>query len=195
MITNCPVCGKAFDVLWPQLWAYRDGSLYFCTWKCLRQMRKEAEEMYTKTKKDGTPAKRPGPRPKKITDPDVEVKLPEPDREKFEKQSITHRMQEDIKEAMRKACPPVMTPEEREEIRQEIAAQEKRAVEKENSRPLEAAALKSRILTASWKYQDGHVFLEGPDLSMSTIALTAKEWIALTYEIRTAIRQLGLTGE
>ena len=63
MISNCPVCGKAFDVLWPQLWRYKENGNYICTWKCLRQLRKEAEEM-GKFKKDGTPAKKPGPKPK-----------------------------------------------------------------------------------------------------------------------------------
>ena len=36
MIWNCPVCGKAFDVLWPHLWAYKRNSKYICSWKCLR---------------------------------------------------------------------------------------------------------------------------------------------------------------
>lgn len=63
MVTKCPVCGKAFDVLWPQLWRYRENRQYICTWKCLRQKRKEEEEM-AKMKKDGTPAKKPGPKPK-----------------------------------------------------------------------------------------------------------------------------------
>ena len=64
MITNCPVCGKAFDVLWPHLWKYKNGNSFICTWKCLRKIEKEAEEM-EKMKKDGTPAKKPGPKPKK----------------------------------------------------------------------------------------------------------------------------------
>lgn len=45
MITTCPVCGKAFDVLWPHLWAYKENRQYLCTWKCLRQLRKEEEGM------------------------------------------------------------------------------------------------------------------------------------------------------
>ena len=47
MITNCPVCGKGFDVLWPHLWRYRRGNSYLCSWKCLRladnERKKEAE--------------------------------------------------------------------------------------------------------------------------------------------------------
>ena len=80
MITNCPVCGKAFDVLWPQLWRYVRAKRYLCSWKCLRLYdQKGSEDMYTKVKKDGTPAKKPGPAPKMITDPDVKAKLPEVD--------------------------------------------------------------------------------------------------------------------
>lgn len=47
MIKNCPVCGKAFDVLWPQLWRYRKEFVYFCSWKCLRkdEENEECEQM------------------------------------------------------------------------------------------------------------------------------------------------------
>lgn len=73
MIANCPECGKAFDVLWPQLWRYKRGQLYLCSWKCLRSFDgykgKEGNEMYTKTKKDGTEAKKPGPKPRKADVP------------------------------------------------------------------------------------------------------------------------------
>ena len=38
---KCRVCGKEFEVLYPELWRYRAGklpnqSIWFCTWKCLR---------------------------------------------------------------------------------------------------------------------------------------------------------------
>ena len=65
MITNCPVCGKAFDVIWPQIWVYKRGTSFICSWKCLREMeKKEDTDMYTKIKADGTPAKKSGPKPK-----------------------------------------------------------------------------------------------------------------------------------
>ena len=44
MITNCPVCGKGFDVLWPHLWRYRRGNSYLCSWKCLRLADNEREK-------------------------------------------------------------------------------------------------------------------------------------------------------
>ena len=36
MINNCPICGKAFDVLWPHLWRYKRERFYLCSWKCVR---------------------------------------------------------------------------------------------------------------------------------------------------------------
>ena len=38
----CPVCGKHFDVLYKELWAYKKarakgGYDFYCTWKCLRE--------------------------------------------------------------------------------------------------------------------------------------------------------------
>lgn len=45
MIADCPVCGKGFEILWPHLWAYKIGNTYYCTWKCLQQKRKGANNM------------------------------------------------------------------------------------------------------------------------------------------------------
>lgn len=36
MIHNCPICGKAFDVLWPQIWRYKRNNRFLCSWKCIR---------------------------------------------------------------------------------------------------------------------------------------------------------------
>ena len=47
---KCPVCGKEFDVLWPDLWRYkRNGGTanywkYFCSWGCLRKYDKGREQ-------------------------------------------------------------------------------------------------------------------------------------------------------
>lgn len=50
MIKNCPVCGKAFDVLWPELWRYMRENRYLCSWKCLRlhDSRKKEEKQVEK---------------------------------------------------------------------------------------------------------------------------------------------------
>lgn len=44
MIKNCPICGKAFDVLWPELWRYVRNGRYLCSWKCIRLYDKEKKE-------------------------------------------------------------------------------------------------------------------------------------------------------
>ena len=36
MIQNCPVCGKAFDVLWPDQWLFNRKGRFICSWSCLR---------------------------------------------------------------------------------------------------------------------------------------------------------------
>ena len=44
MIKNCPVCGKAFDVLYPDIWRYVRNGRYLCSWKCIRLYDKEKKE-------------------------------------------------------------------------------------------------------------------------------------------------------
>ena len=69
---RCAVCGKDFAVLYPHLWRYKEPCggkghyRYFCSWKCLRANEKNQKEKtdMEKLKKDGTPAKKPGPKPK-----------------------------------------------------------------------------------------------------------------------------------
>lgn len=51
MITNCPVCGKAFEVMHPDLWRYKRNSRHICSWSCLRRYDgKEANEVEKITK-------------------------------------------------------------------------------------------------------------------------------------------------
>lgn len=57
MIKNCPICGKAFDVLWPELWRYVRENRYLCSWKCIRLYDKEKKEE-EQMKKDNEPIKR-----------------------------------------------------------------------------------------------------------------------------------------
>ena len=83
MITNCPVCGKLTAIHWPQHWIYRRGDTYYCSWNCLDvdimkdlklmhevQRKRRERKMYNKLKKDGTPAKKSGPKPKKVEVPE-----------------------------------------------------------------------------------------------------------------------------
>ena len=36
MICSCEICEKEFDVLHPDLWRYKRGTTYFCSWRCMR---------------------------------------------------------------------------------------------------------------------------------------------------------------
>lgn len=36
MIQNCPMCGKAFEIMWPDLWVYKRNKRFICSWSCLR---------------------------------------------------------------------------------------------------------------------------------------------------------------
>ena len=62
----CNQCGKEFDVLYPDLWRYKRGTQFrtkwFCSWHCLRADERGEESYMTRMKKDGTPAKKPGPK-------------------------------------------------------------------------------------------------------------------------------------
>ena len=65
MIYKCATCGKEFDALWPDLYRYRRGGTFLCSWSCLRKYDEEkGSGNMARMKKDGTPAKRPGPKPK-----------------------------------------------------------------------------------------------------------------------------------
>ena len=69
---HCSQCGKDFPMLYPNMWRYKTGNKLFCSWHCLRaDERKEDNEM-ARLKKDGTPAKKPGPR-KSIAEAEQEV--------------------------------------------------------------------------------------------------------------------------
>ena len=81
MMVSCPICGKLTCIHWPEHWVYRRGSTYYCSAICMdvdmvrdlnflkqvrenKKKRNEARKMYTKLKKDGTPAKKSGPKKK-----------------------------------------------------------------------------------------------------------------------------------
>ena len=48
MIVNCPVCGKEYDILYPDKWTYKrrrtgEHMFYLCSWSCLRKFDKAKE--------------------------------------------------------------------------------------------------------------------------------------------------------
>lgn len=60
MIKNCPICGKAFDVLYPDIWRYKRNNRFICSWKCIRlfdgkeerQMKERASVKRTRMSQD-----------------------------------------------------------------------------------------------------------------------------------------------
>ena len=48
MITNCPVCGKAFDVLWPEKYRYKRMNRFLCSYDCMRAIDKGEVSMKKK---------------------------------------------------------------------------------------------------------------------------------------------------
>lgn len=44
MVTMCPACGKEFEALYSDLWAYRVGSQLLCSWSCLNEYKKAKNE-------------------------------------------------------------------------------------------------------------------------------------------------------
>lgn len=69
---HCSQCGKDFSMLYPHLWRYKTGNKLFCSWHCLRADERKEEDEMARLKKDGTPAKKPGPR-KSIAEAEQEV--------------------------------------------------------------------------------------------------------------------------
>lgn len=47
---KCPVCGKVFDVLYPNLWRYRRDGRYICSFSCVRLIDKGETKMEKFTK-------------------------------------------------------------------------------------------------------------------------------------------------
>lgn len=83
MTLYCDFCGRRWITQWPELWPYRYQDKLFCSENCkicdstLTKLGKGRKKLMARLKNDGTPAKKPGRKPKMITDPDVESKIPE----------------------------------------------------------------------------------------------------------------------
>ena len=105
----CRCCGKEFTVLYPDLWAYKVGGKWFCTWKCLRADEKKGENEVPRMKKDGTPAKKPGPRKTKES---LLEKMPERFIKKDEYEETLDKLEAEVAAVINDDVP--MTAEERE---------------------------------------------------------------------------------
>lgn len=175
---KCPVCGKEFFVTWPHLWAYRRGSRYLCRWGCLRYFdEKGSEEMYTKVKKDGTPAKKPG--------------------KKTAEQALKELKEDFAEKGVELICDPEIAEEYRREQAQKKANEKakEKAVKRTGNilgmEPLETCAVRSRVRKdcSYTTNDDGEMYMSNGGMFLQ---FSAREWTAFSAEILLALEQLGV---
>lgn len=195
---TCRQCGKEFDVLWPELWAYKAGNppAYFCSWKCLRaNERKDGERMNKLTlenKKKAVEIAVNGGNPLSFirecgvknaaeawakikgfvqkTDPEAYAKLP--------KRLPQEKAVKPEKPAVQLVYDPGIAEEYRAEKHEETAPAEQ----------LEIAAVYSRTVdSGTYKRYNGGMALCSPTVN---IVMSAMEWFKFSQEILTALRQL-----
>lgn len=114
MMTTCPICGTRRVVFWPEHWVYKRGETYYCSENCMMvdqtkdmklirmiahvRAQKGSKAKMARMKKDGTPAKKPGPRPK-IETPEANqvpvVEMPAKNPEMLEVYALRSRVLKD----------------------------------------------------------------------------------------------------
>ena len=218
---KCSWCGKEFTVLYPDLWAYKVGKKWFCTWKCLRADEKKGEDEMPRMKKDGTPAKKPGPRLKKLledmpvnTERDMKM-LEQLEREEKEKERLRNEMMgKPINLTGR--FKPIDALRQLEEKAQAMTTEElKMAAEINEDKPLtaEERSAKYRLIpsrvetkTGTWEIIDGYkadntlvgfrakeVHKVGPlDCTAPSIILTVEEWMSVFGELEGVLAMMKL---
>ena len=73
MTLYCDFCGRRWFAHWPEFWPYRYKNEIYCSENCricsatLIKLGKGEKKLMARMKKDGTPAKKPGPKAKKPT--------------------------------------------------------------------------------------------------------------------------------
>ena len=138
-----------------------------------REKRPDLYERFPKRRENREPEEK---------DPAEAVKqLPAPDLQKFDRDMITRQVRENVKESLRE---------------EETKMQGRERVIRVNieAEPLEVAKIRSRVLKASYSYDEdlGTMTLDGPDLVMNMITMAPKDWVALCGEIIQAMDQLGV---
>lgn len=204
MLKKCKQCGKVFDTLYPELWAYKIGKIaviWFCSWKCLRNWeRKDGDDMKKLTLEDkkravqiavdgGNPlnfirekgVKNAAQTWQKIkeyvkdVDPEAYKKLPAR-LPMAAKDDAEQKPEAEINEAVVQDRPDANDSQEEEK---DMIAEEY---------PLEVAAVYSRIMeSGTYKRYNGGVALCGPQVNL---VMSEAEWIRFSKEIIAAMKQL-----
>lgn len=192
----CSWCGKEFTVLYPDLWAYKVGKKWFCTWKCLRADEKKGEDEMPRMKKDGTPAKKPGPRKE-------QTMMERPDNKKETAVNL-------------KRFVPIEALKQIHDGEKAMTAEElKMATEINEDKPMtaEERSAKYRMIpsrvetkTGTWEIIDGYkadntlvgfrakeVHKVGPlDCTAPSIILTVEEWMSVFGELEGVLAMMKL---
>ena len=179
---DCPVCGKRFTVLYPEIWAYRTGygkespgnkgRVYYCSWGCLQASRKgygkDGEMM--RMKKDGTPAQKPGP------------KQGARKRDSEQAEKPTEIRAEKIRPNEKQLFSDIMAGKEKMDIKTEpIYAQ------------LPIMGVQSMVISEG-EYRRFKAGMGFTSKDM-TIVLPAEKWIGFIREIRKAMEMMGIREE
>jgi len=210
MMAICPECGKRHVVTWPDLNPFKRGDEYYCSSNCyevsvnrdLSKIKEAAlirrQKKLMKYKKDGTPAKKPGRKPQKQIEipagefkPAVDLSAPAKKVEKPEGNMTVIATKEPPKVPTVKldGALRIETPEAG---KVEVVEKPERSSFKAIINPLEVYSVKSRVVKANYRYDDGNLILEGPAFSFNMLLMTGKEWLQFADEIKTAIDQLGV---
>lgn len=181
---TCAICGKEIDILYPDLWRYKRGDpvhvkAWLCSWKCLRiyddpEKRKEAEEM-ARMKKDGTPAAKPGRKPKEEK-PKVILQYDESIAEEYRKEQ----------EAMAAAV------EQPQPEREWIPAAE---VYGEPEKPAEEKWTVTAIRSEEWGefyFDEKHRCIDWRHPGGEEISLPLADWVRLPEVIPQILKMLGV---
>lgn len=191
MITVCPVCSRSVVAHWPEFWPYRRGEAYYCSQNCydisltrdLNMLHDAARRRrglkMARMKKDGMPAKRPGPKAKTIIEtPEcgfMEVEIPE----KVPTVKLDGALRIETPEAGKVD---VVEKHERSDFYNKI------------DNKLKIALLSDVLSDFDVQYRrfddNMTLFADGID---QPLEMSRAEWIQFTKEILTALDQLGVS--
>ena len=192
---TCAICGKEIDILYPDLWRYKRGDpvhvkAWLCSWKCLRiwddpEKRKEAEEM-ARMKKDGTPAAKPGRKPKAEEAPKVELVYDGSIAEEYRREQEAKKMQK----------PEDLTPEDRERFNeQQLTAQLINQLPKNIINGMDADDVQVtgiRTALGEFRYDRPYRTIDWRHEELGEeISLPPEDWKKLAEEIPRVLRLLG----
>ena len=188
---KCAVCGKEFDVLYPDLYRYKRGykthtEAWLCSWSCLREYdrRKEAKTM-GRPRKDGTPAKKPERKPK-AEEPKVELVYDGSIAEEYKREQ----------EAKMMPKPEDLTPEDRERFNeQQLTAQLINQLPKNIINGMDADDVQVtgiRTALGEFRYDRPYRTIDWRHEELGEeISLPPEDWMKLAEEIPRVLRLLG----